>query len=140
MKVAGEHCTVGAEIRAYARVLELLIEKCDIQLQKSKDFIPAEWRSYAGRPSWADGKRGWTGLRPEEMDVRTVDTAKTEVISSIKIKGVNTQAVLSAHSIRGSSREQRIGEEQLMPSRTEEIEDDTEQPKPTLWQGPCLSL
>ena len=49
--------------RAFARGLEVLIEKCEVRLEKNKDFKLADWRSYKERPRWADGKRGWTGLK-----------------------------------------------------------------------------
>lgn len=74
--VADAHYRLRARKRASARGLEMLIERCEARLQKSENFAPAVWRSYGERPRWVDGRRGWTGLRPKEVVVRAIDTAK----------------------------------------------------------------
>lgn len=102
MQGAEKQYRLRAGNRAYARGLELLIENCEVRLQNNEDFTPADWRSYAGRPRWADGRRGWTGLRPEEVEVRTVENAKGEEIGETKQKKL--QAVLRARYARSFPR------------------------------------
>ena len=41
-----------ARYRAYARGLELLIETCEVRLQRTEHFAPADWRSYNERPRY----------------------------------------------------------------------------------------
>ena len=104
VQIADKKYRLRAGNRAFARGLEMLIEKCEVRLQKSKTFTPADWRSYSERPRWADGRRGWTGLRPEEVDVRAIDTAKAEEIGSRKLRRENLQAVLRAQYARSFPR------------------------------------
>ena len=86
--------------RAFARGLEVLIEKCEVRLQKNKDFIPADWRSYKERPRWADGKRGWTGLKPEEIENRNVKAAKGDGHGLRETRSAKLQAGLRARYAR----------------------------------------
>lgn len=100
VQVADKHYRLRAAYRAHARGLELLIEKCEDRLQTSENFTPVDWRSYSERPRWADGRRGWTGLRPSEVDLRTVDTVKEEEITSRKTWRDSVDAVLRARYAR----------------------------------------
>ena len=86
--------------RAFARGLEVLIEKCEVRLQKNKDFTPADWRSYKERPRWADGKRGWTGLKPEEIENRNVKAAKGDGHGLRETRNAELQAGLRARYAR----------------------------------------
>ena len=86
--------------RAFARGLEVLIEKCEARLQKNKDFKPADWRSYKERPRWADGKRGWTGLKPEEIENRNVKAAKGDGHGLRETRNAKLQAGLRARYAR----------------------------------------
>lgn len=104
VNIADKQYRLRAGNRAYARGLELLIENCEVRLQNSEHFTPADWRPYDGRPRWADGKRGWTGLRPEEVDVCTVDNAKGEAIDSRKTRCEKSQAVLRTRYARSFPR------------------------------------
>ena len=58
----------------------------------------ADWRSGGER------RRGWTGLRPEEVDVRTVNTIKGEEISSEEIRIEKVEAVLRVRYARSFPR------------------------------------
>ncbi|CAD6591269.1 MAG: hypothetical protein ASARMPREDX12_005054 [Alectoria sarmentosa] len=100
VQVADKHYRLRAANRAYARGLEALIEKCEVRLQKSEGFTPADWRSYSERPRWADGRKGWTGLRPEEVDLQFVDTAKGEEVGFKELKGERLRAALEARYAR----------------------------------------
>ena len=82
--------------RAFARGLEMLIEKCEVRLQKNKDFKPADWRSYKERPRWADGKRGWTGLKPDGIENRHVKAAKGDGHGLTETRSAKLQAGLMA--------------------------------------------
>ena len=104
MQGAENQYRLRAGNRAYARGLELLIENCEVRLQKSESFTTADWRSYAGRPRWAEGRRGWTGLRPEEAQVHIVDNAKGEEIDSRETNREKLQAVLRARYARSFPR------------------------------------
>lgn len=86
--------------RAFARGLEVLIEKCEVRLQKNKDFTPGDWRSYKERPRWADGRRGWTGLKPEEIENRNVKAAKGDGHGLTEIRSEKLQAGLRARYAR----------------------------------------
>ena len=86
--------------RAFARGLEVLIEKCEVRLQKNKDFKPADWRSYKERPRWADGKRGWTGLKPEEIGNPNVKAAKSDGHGLTETRSEKLQAGLRARYAR----------------------------------------
>ena len=100
VQVADRQYRLRAGIRAYARGLEMLIEKCEVRLQKSKSFKPIAWRPYSERPRWSDGRRGWTGLRSEDVEVRTVDIAQVEEIGSRDVRREKLQAVLRARYAR----------------------------------------
>ncbi len=100
VQVADKQYRSRAGNRAYARGLEMLIEECEVQLQKNKSFTPADWRPYSERPRWSDGRRGWTGLRPDQVDVYTVDVAKAEEIGLSQSKGERLRAVLRARYAR----------------------------------------
>ncbi|KAF6240769.1 hypothetical protein HO173_001442 [Letharia columbiana] len=100
VQVANKQYRLRAGTRAYARGLEMLIEKCEARLQRIENFRAADWRSYGKRPRWADGRRGWTGLRPEEVDVRTVDTTKDEEVCSRDMRTEKLQGVLRARYAR----------------------------------------
>ena len=104
VQVADKQYRLRAGNRAYARGLEMLIEKCEVRLQKSENFTPLDWRPYSERPRWSDGRRGWTGLRPEELDACTVDIAKAEEIGLRTSRGERLQAVLRARYARSFPR------------------------------------
>lgn len=82
----------------------MLIERCEVRLQKSESFAPADWRSYSERPRWVDSRRGWTGLRPEEVVVRAIDTAKGEEIGSEEKRREKSLAGLRARYARSFPR------------------------------------
>ena len=86
--------------RAFARGLEALIEKCEVRLQKNKDFTPADWRSYKERPRWAASKRGWTGLKPEEIENHNVKAAKSDGHGPTETRSGTLQAGLRAQYAR----------------------------------------
>ena len=86
--------------RAFARGLEVLIEKCEVRLQKNKDFTLADWRSYKERPRWIDGKKGWTGLKPEEIENRNVKAARSDGYGLMEIRSEKLQAGLMARYAR----------------------------------------
>ena len=86
--------------RAFARGLEVLIEKCEVRLQKNKNFTPADWRSYKERPRWADGKRGWTGLKPEEIENRDFKAAKGDRYGLTETRSEKLQAGFRARYAR----------------------------------------
>lgn len=100
VQVADKHYRLRATNRAYARGLETLIEKCEVRLRKSGGFTPADWRSYSERPRWADGRKGWTGLRPEEVDLHFVDAAKGEEVGFEELRGERLRAKLKARYAR----------------------------------------
>jgi len=58
---------LGAKDRAYTREIEDLIQACEELLQADPKFVPIDWRPFATRQRWQDGKRGWTGLSDEEV-------------------------------------------------------------------------
>ncbi|KAL9068515.1 MAG: hypothetical protein Q9161_006164 [Pseudevernia consocians] len=61
VQTADKKYRLRAGYRAFARGLEMLIEKCEVRLQKRK-------------------------IGPEEVDVHTIDTAKAEEIGSRKLR------------------------------------------------------
>ena len=99
-KAAHKKFHLGATQRSLARGLEVLIEKCEVRLQKNKTFTPADWRSYKERPRWADGKRGWTGLKPEEIENRNVKPAKGDEYGLTETRSEKLQAGLRARYAR----------------------------------------
>ena len=76
-QVAKREFRLRAEYRAYVRGLEGLIEKCEARLQEH-------------------GRRGWTGLRPEEVNVSTVDVAKGKRIGPRKMTKAEAKEILRA--------------------------------------------
>lgn len=104
------HFRQRAGKRAFARGLEVLIGKCEVRLQESQNFTPADWRSYRERPRWVDGRRGWTGLRPEEVVVRAI---KSEGIGSEDEEQKKCMAEMRARYARFFPRgaDRRLGED-----------------------------
>ena len=99
-KAAQKTFHLRANQRYFARGLEVLIEKCEVRLQKNQTFTPADWRSYKERPRWADGKRGWTGLKPEDIPNRNVKAAKGDGYRLTETRSEKVQAGLRVRYAR----------------------------------------
>ena len=68
-----------------------------------------------------DGKRGWTGLKPEDVDIRRVPSTLPKVMR-LALREGGEKSRNQDYGMRGASRERRIGDLQLMLLRVEEME------------------